>query len=244
MKLITVCLVVFALITLLTVSVAADEVKEFIFRDFLLDKTEYFSVQTANMGTNGLVYDNEQPLRKLFLNTKDGSDMLTATTHVNTTKVDAITEELSDVFNFVVNFETGKNNTGTIVLENTKTVQFAFTTIERVSVSNGKWNDETNYQIVVPGPDRFIITLFDSKNGQIRQIFVAKKILIDVPKTFFQAYGSYILMAVMLTFNMWMQNKPQPEENQEQGAEAGSQEKKMVGPQKPVNVQGAKAKKD
>eukprot|EP00461_Guttulinopsis_vulgaris_P003367 UN03368 len=86
-------------------------------------------------------------------------------------------------------------------------------------------DDEAFYQLVIPAPDRIILSIYNKKE-KTQNTIVFKKISIELPKTFWQNYGTWIMMLGLMILNMYVQSKsrefaaPPSEEQEKQKIQA------------------------
>jgi hypothetical protein len=138
---------------------------------------------------------------------------------------DTATGEISNELDVAVEFEsdiTGTFSTGEGPADVTPLFKFNFEVQENgMATSHGEWLGATPgyYQFVVGQWDRFIITVYP-KDGESTDaiVFTGRKIPEVVEKTFFQKYGTMMMIGVFFFMQMFVSNKTRQSMAQQQAA--------------------------
>eukprot|EP00475_Leptophrys_vorax_P024226 TRINITY_DN3339_c0_g1_i1.p2 TRINITY_DN3339_c0_g1~~TRINITY_DN3339_c0_g1_i1.p2 ORF type:complete len:121 (+),score=34.05 TRINITY_DN3339_c0_g1_i1:247-609(+) len=104
--------------------------------------------------------------------------------------------------------------------------EFSFAVLQdHASVSVGTWNNDIGlrYQFLVHGTDKFTITVLPSSaDGQVH-LYLGKRVVYPPNLTFFQQYGSYIMIGGVFLLNTYMQTKFRAPQGQAPAAGAAAQ---------------------
>ncbi len=94
------------------------------------------------------------------------------------------------------------------------------------AISIGKWHSEpgAHYEFLVHNQDSFTISVIpDSKHDDaVVHLYIGKRVLYPVAQTFFQKYGSTIMIAGVFMLNMYMQQKMRGQQQNAAAARANN----------------------
>jgi hypothetical protein len=113
---------------------------------------------------------------------------------------------------FEADGNSGSYKFGESVQDLTELFSFKFHPLpDNGAISIGKWNSEpgAHYEFLIHNQDSFTITVLpDSKDDDaLVHLYIGKRVLYPVTQTFFQKYGSTIMIAGVFMLNMYMQQK-------------------------------------
>jgi hypothetical protein len=167
--------------------------------------------------SNDLRYDSVQGRYNLLK--QNGTSNLIGSYYENDTDSSEIQNQLSVEIEFHDTasgvFKTGEDSDSMKELFRFNFVQTAAT----VPISIGSWSgsESSYYSFQCISPNSFSITVFPKAFGQSGRedsddsnsilIYNGRKIVPVAPKTFFQQYGSMLLIAGLFVFNMWIKTK-------------------------------------
>lgn len=193
----------------------------FSFKTLLIDTTDHFSIQQVQPFTanNKEEIFTDYVIQAYFAVQNETTSLL-GHSYKNTTSGD---NEITDYKYFQVHFDEQYNGTvGSITIRNdaeayVELLAFNFSMVNGVALSTGPAKlpsgEQAIYQLAAPAPDRFTLT-FILANGT-QKLYVAKKIPLVVEQTFFQKYGSFIMMGGLMIFQLYVQSKTKDAQQQD-----------------------------
>jgi len=122
------------------------------------------------------------------------------------------TAEVTNVQSLAIDFADESGNKGFFSADGKKLFEFDFVKLPNgIAVSQGKWLAAENslYVFTVFPQDKFSLAVLplDAKAGAESHTFSGSRRIPNIPKTFFQSYGTFIMIGVMMIVNMYVQSK-------------------------------------
>lgn len=171
-----------------------------------------WAVQQSTFSADGAQHKSDL-VGHYSLARRDESDALEGRSFDN----DTASGELSNQLSLLVEFTPGAASAGTLYTgegdgaEDELAPLFDFDFVEQpngMHVSRGEWKAKAgaSYQFVAVAPNSFLITVrTDGEDGEV--VFAGSRVLDAVEKTFFQKYGTMMMMGAFFLFNNFMQRR-------------------------------------
>lgn len=181
-----------------------------------------WDVQRTEVSGGELVHSDV--LGRYVVARRNGSEALEGSSFDNDTATGEVTNELA----LAVEFADGSASAGTFMTgadpeELAPLFEFAFETQHNgMHVSHGRWGAKSSYQFVAAHKDLFIITVRPDGGGGDATLFTGKRVVRPVPKTFFQQYGTMIMLGCFFLFNTYMRRSNAAAAQAPQAAAAGA----------------------
>lgn len=200
------------------VAVSSKGVKQptdFNFYDYLIGE---WDVVKSELNAQTASHEVTEPMgRYQFIKSSDADQglLLVGRYHENDTLSGAVVNDLS----VSVEFESDSKSSGVWKIGASESAStsplFSFNFVMQpgqLPTSVGKWMDDdapAYYLLSINQPDRFSIVITRDSIGQTKSftMFSLKKIVVDQPKTFWQSYGTWVIMGGVFILNIWIKQK-------------------------------------